>query len=70
MRNQSRIRKAGESARSRLALDALRGTSDVRMSTDQIMALTRRRELLSFAGALSKPEAERLRRVVKKMRKS
>jgi len=70
MRNQSRIRKAGESARSRLALDALRGTSDVRMSTDQIMALTRRRELLSLAGALSKPEAERLRRVVKKMRKS
>jgi len=34
-------REAGESARGRLALDALRGTADVRMSTDEIMALTR-----------------------------
>ena len=32
---------AGVSARGRLALEALRGTGDVRMSTDQIMALTR-----------------------------
>ena len=39
------IRKArrppGESARGRLALEVLRGTSDTRMSTDQILALTR-----------------------------
>ncbi|MCW5978465.1 MAG: AbrB/MazE/SpoVT family DNA-binding domain-containing protein [Bryobacteraceae bacterium] len=43
--DHARIRKAGreagESARERLALDALRGTADVRMSTDEIMALTR-----------------------------
>ena len=43
--NHARIRKAereaGESVRGRLALDALRGTADVRMSTDEIMALTR-----------------------------
>ena len=43
--NHARIRKAGgeagESARGRLALDALRGTADVRMSTDEIMVLTR-----------------------------
>ena len=43
--DHARIRKsgrqAGESARGRLALEALRGTADVRMSTDQIMALTR-----------------------------
>ena len=43
--DHARIRKAGreagESVRGRLALDALRGTADVRMSTDQIMALTR-----------------------------
>lgn len=39
------IRKAGreavESVRGRLVLEALRGTGDVRMSTDEIMALTR-----------------------------
>jgi AbrB family looped-hinge helix DNA binding protein len=34
-------REAGESARGRLALEALRGTTDVRMNTDEIMALTR-----------------------------
>ena len=43
--DHARIRKAGhasgESARGRLAVGALRGTSDVRMSTDEIMALTR-----------------------------
>jgi len=43
--NHARIRKAaseaGESPRGRLTLDALRGTADVRMSTDEIMALTR-----------------------------
>ena len=43
--DHARIRKvernAGETARGRLALDALRGTADVRMSTDEIMALTR-----------------------------
>ena len=44
-RDHARLRKAGreagESARGRLALEALRGTADVRMSTDEIMALTR-----------------------------
>ena len=44
--DHARIRKAGreagESARGRLALAALRGAADVRMSTDEIMALTRR----------------------------
>jgi AbrB family looped-hinge helix DNA binding protein len=43
--DHARIRKAergaGEAARGRLALDALRGTADLRMTTDQIMALTR-----------------------------
>ena len=43
--DHARIRKAareaGESARGGLALQALRGTADVRMSTDEIMALTR-----------------------------
>jgi AbrB family looped-hinge helix DNA binding protein len=43
--DHARIRKArrlpGASPRGRLMLDALRGTGDVRMSTDQIMALTR-----------------------------
>jgi AbrB family looped-hinge helix DNA binding protein len=43
--DHARIRKAGreagESARGRLALEVLRGTADVRMSTDEIMALTR-----------------------------
>jgi len=43
--NHARIRKAGreagESPRGRLAIDALRGTAEVRMSTDEIMALTR-----------------------------
>jgi AbrB family looped-hinge helix DNA binding protein len=39
--DHARIRKAGPSARGRLALDALRSTADVRMNTDQIMALTR-----------------------------
>ena len=43
--NHARIRKAGreagESARGRLALDALRGTADGRMNTNAIMALTR-----------------------------
>jgi hypothetical protein len=33
--------QAGEATRGRLMLEALRGTSGVRMSTDQIMALTR-----------------------------
>jgi hypothetical protein len=43
--DHARIRKtereAGDSARGRQAIDALRGTADVRMSTDEIMALTR-----------------------------
>jgi AbrB family looped-hinge helix DNA binding protein len=43
--DHARIRKArrapGESARARLALNALRGTADVVMSTDDILALTR-----------------------------
>jgi AbrB family looped-hinge helix DNA binding protein len=39
--DHARIRKAGEGARGRLALDALRSTADVRMNTDEIMALTR-----------------------------
>jgi AbrB family looped-hinge helix DNA binding protein len=43
--DHARIRKAGreagEGARGRLALEALRGTADVRMTTDEIMALTR-----------------------------
>ena len=42
--DHARIRKArhaGESARGRLALAALHGTADTRMSTDEILALTR-----------------------------
>jgi AbrB family looped-hinge helix DNA binding protein len=43
--DHARIRKArrppGESARARLALEVLRGTADTRMSTDEILALTR-----------------------------
>lgn len=44
--DHARIRKAadqefGETTRGRLALDALRGTADTRMSTDEILALTR-----------------------------
>ncbi len=43
--DHDRIRKAGsgagENARGRMAREALRGTADVRMSTDEIMALTR-----------------------------
>jgi AbrB family looped-hinge helix DNA binding protein len=41
--DHARIRKAGseQGTRGRLAVEALRGTSDVRMSTDEIMALTR-----------------------------
>jgi AbrB family looped-hinge helix DNA binding protein len=43
--DHARIRKArhpaSEGTRGRLVLEALRGTGDVRMSTDQIMALTR-----------------------------
>jgi AbrB family looped-hinge helix DNA binding protein len=43
--DHARIRKAGRetgaSARGRLALEALRGTADVRMNTDEIMALAR-----------------------------
>jgi AbrB family looped-hinge helix DNA binding protein len=39
------IRKArqqpGQSARGRLALEAIRGTADTRMSTDEILVLTR-----------------------------
>jgi AbrB family looped-hinge helix DNA binding protein len=34
-------RRAGENTRGRLVIDALRGTGDVRMSTDEIMELTR-----------------------------
>jgi AbrB family looped-hinge helix DNA binding protein len=45
--DHARIRKSrrppGESVRGRLALDALRGTADTRMSTDEILALTRGR---------------------------
>jgi AbrB family looped-hinge helix DNA binding protein len=43
--DHARIRKArrqlGEGARGRLAIEALRGSADARMSTDQILALTR-----------------------------
>jgi AbrB family looped-hinge helix DNA binding protein len=43
--DHARIRKArhktGESVRGRWALETLRGTADTRMSTDEIMALTR-----------------------------
>jgi hypothetical protein len=43
--DHARIRKAGReagpSARGCLALDSLRGTANVRVNTDQIMALTR-----------------------------
>lgn len=43
--DHARIRKArrapGESERGSLALDALRGTANTRMSTDEILALTR-----------------------------
>lgn len=43
--DHARIRKAartaGESGRGGLAIEALRGTADARMSTDEIMALTR-----------------------------
>lgn len=43
--DHARIRKArrapGESARASLALEALRGAADTRLSTDEIMALTR-----------------------------
>ena len=44
--DHARLRKArqhrgGKSIRGRLVLEALRGTGDVRMSTDEIMALTR-----------------------------
>ena len=43
--DHARIRKvrreAGTSTRGRLVLEALRGTGDVHMTTDEIMALTR-----------------------------
>lgn len=43
--DHARIRKAtsanGRSARGRWAVEALRGTADTRMSTDEIMELTR-----------------------------
>lgn len=43
--DHARVRKArresGESVRGRLALEALRGSAGTRMSTDEIMALTR-----------------------------
>jgi AbrB family looped-hinge helix DNA binding protein len=43
--DHARIRKArlsgSESVRGRLALEVLRGTADTRMSTDEILALTR-----------------------------
>ena len=41
--DHARLRKARgkQSDRGRLALEALRGTGDVRMTTDEIMALTR-----------------------------
>jgi AbrB family looped-hinge helix DNA binding protein len=43
--DHARIRRArrpsGEGARGRLALEALRGTADTRMRTDEILALTR-----------------------------
>ena len=45
--DHARIRKAkrtaGEGSRGSRLLEALRGTADTRMSTDQIMALTRER---------------------------
>ena len=45
--DHARIRKAqrqpSEGVRGRLTVEVLRGTSDVRMSTDEILALTRGR---------------------------
>ena len=44
--DHARIRKArgpsGESVRGRMVLEVLRGTADTRMSTNEILALTRR----------------------------
>jgi AbrB family looped-hinge helix DNA binding protein len=44
-RDHARLRKArrppGESVRGRVALEVLRGTADTRMSTNEILALTR-----------------------------
>ena len=43
--DHARIRKArrqpGEGVRGRLVLEVLRGTADIRMSTEEILALTR-----------------------------
>lgn len=39
--DHARIRKAGNGERGRMAREVLRGTADVRMSTAEIMALTR-----------------------------
>jgi hypothetical protein len=45
VRDHARIRKArqqrGEDTRGRLVLEVLRGSADTRMSTDEILALTR-----------------------------
>jgi len=39
--NTVRLRKAKSPSRAKVALSALRGSATVRMTTDQIMALTR-----------------------------
>jgi GNAT superfamily N-acetyltransferase len=69
------IERAFQGPRPRSALEALRGTVDVSMSTDEIVALTRGEEskverLLSLAGSLSEPDAKQLRRLIGKLRKS
>jgi AbrB family looped-hinge helix DNA binding protein len=37
----ARIRKAGDDTRGRRVVETLRGSADVRMTTDEIMAMTR-----------------------------
>lgn len=39
--DHARIRRAGDDTRGRSGVEILRGTADIRMTTDQIMALTR-----------------------------
>jgi len=40
-KDHARIRKAGDDTRGRRIVETLRGSADVRMTTDEIMALTR-----------------------------
>ena len=47
--DHARVRKAkhvpGATSRARKAIESLRGSADIRMSTDEIMALTRGRKI-------------------------